>query len=103
MLGGSPEKGKEIFLKAMKQYPHNHLIRMSYLQYYIIPKGDEAAFDEQMRLLEKEYNVFKSAKEWSPSASPVESQNAPNPRLNLFNATAFKRFELYQANRDDVF
>jgi hypothetical protein len=102
MLGGNPEKGKEIFLKAIKNFPNNLLIRIAYLQYYVIPKGDEDAFGEQMAILEEKKRMIHARKYWRPFQ---EKQNSVefNPRLNLFNATALKRYEILNKNRSEIF
>lgn len=108
MLGGNPEKGKQIFLEAIKKWPNNLLIRMAYLQYYVIPKGDETAFDEQMAVVAEKKRAIHRAKYWRPFQGPegpqkVEAVDAINPRLNLFNATAIKRHEILKKNRSEIF
>ena len=102
MLGGNPEKGKAIFLKAIKDYPNNLLIRIAYMQYYIIPKGDENAFEEQMGILAEKKRTIQGRKYWRPFQEKNNS-SIINPRLNLFNATALKRFEIFNKNRSEIF
>src|SRR5690606_29325702 len=53
MLGGNPEKGKKIFLKAIELNPNNWLARVTYLQYYVIPMFDEDEWAAQKKVLDQ--------------------------------------------------
>lgn len=108
MLGGNPEKGKEIFLEAIQKYPDNLLIRIAYLQYYVIPKGDEVAYEEQMAVIAEKKRLIHRDKYWRPFSLPAGTieggaEQKINPRLNLFNATALKRYEILNKNRSEIF
>ena len=93
MLGGNPQKGKEIFLKAMIKHPHNWLIRASYLQFYLIPQNDEEGFKEQMAIMKNyndEYHQYyiydhnpKAEKPWMRESN-----------IRLYQTLALKRYEL---------
>lgn len=93
MLGGNPQKGKEIFLKAIAKHPHNWLIRSSYLQFYLIPQNDEEGFKEQMAFLKQSQDSFQAQYIYS-SAQRVEADWARESHLRFYQALAVKRYEL---------
>lgn len=103
MLGGNPEKGREIFLGAIKKYPDNLLVRMALIQYYLIPKGDEPGFLEQMAIIEEKMRDFNRSKYWSPFSNEDDSKEKMRAKLNLFNATAIKRYEVLSKNQSEIF
>jgi hypothetical protein len=96
MLGGNPEKGKEIFLRAIANHPHNWLIRTSYLQYYLIPQNDRAGFDQQIDFLKKRQLEFNNFYIYSTQDAPKETMTTWNQesRLRFYQALALKRLEL---------
>lgn len=93
MLGGNPQKGKEIFLKAIAKHPHNWLIRTSYMQFYLIPQNDEDGFKEQMLALKvfndefHRYYIFDNE-------TRVEGPWTREEGLRFYQTLALKRFEL---------
>lgn len=103
MLGGNPEKGKEIFLRAIKNHPDNWLIRTSYMQYYLIPQNDNVGFEAELEYLKKmneEYNAFH--------IYTAETDKAPvnwnkESRLRLYQSLALKRFELMNKYQKQFF
>lgn len=101
MLGGNPEKGKEIFLRAIANHSNNWLIRSSYLQYYLIPQNDKEGFDQQMTYLKERAEAFHKYNIYSADPSAKEADWNREPRLRFFQAIALKRMELmskYQQN-----
>jgi hypothetical protein len=102
MLGGNPEKGKEYFIKAMEKFPHNWLVRTSYIQFYLIPLSDEEGFAKEMTFLEKKFSEFESY-----SIYKVEQQEVPTwdkePHLRIYQALAMKRFELLNRYKKQLF
>ncbi|MBC7539702.1 MAG: hypothetical protein H7281_12840 [Bacteriovorax sp.] len=93
MLGGNPAKGKEIFLKAIANHPHNWLIRTSYMQFYLIPQNDEAGFKEQMLALKVFQEDFEKYYIYSQDAR-VEAPWARETNLRFYQTLALKRYEL---------
>ena len=93
MLGGNPQKGKEIFLKAISKHPHNWLIRSSYLQFYLIPQNDEEGFKEQMAVLKQDQEAFQNHYIFS-SAENKEEPWLRETHLRFYQTLAIKRYEL---------
>lgn len=101
MLGGNPEKGKEIFLKAIEKFPHNWMIRTAYMQFYSMPLSDEESFKDQEQFLQQRAEEFMHFLKWS--GEEVQSESFNNPRLRLYQAIAIKRFQLMQKYRKNLF
>jgi hypothetical protein len=100
MLGGNPEKGDELFRAAIRRNPQNLLIRMSYIQYLLIPamdreKYERAAADLRAELAKWDDHNRDNLENLSPYRHVRE--------LNLFNAIAKKRFELVEKYKDKIF
>lgn len=93
MLGGNPQKGKEIFLKAIAKHPHNWLIRTSYMQFYLIPQNDEDGFKEQMLAL-KVFNEEFSRYYIFDNESRVEGPWTREEGLRFYQTLALKRYDL---------
>jgi hypothetical protein len=101
MLGGNPEKGKEYFLKAMEKYPHNWLVKTSYIQYYLVPMSDEEGFAKEMSALEKINKDFESFSIYSPQqVTPIWNQE---PHQRIYQSLALKRYELLNRYRKQLF
>jgi hypothetical protein len=101
MLGGNPEKGKEIFERAISKHPHNWLIRVAYIQFYLIPQSDEDEFKKQMEVLKGFSESFSSAQIYS-----VEKENnewSREERLRFYQALAMKRYELLEKYKAKLF
>lgn len=113
MLGGNPDKGKEIFLKAIKDYPHNWLIRVAYIQFYLLPQNDEEGFKKEMEILGQYKEKFerryiysgdfnstsfngKNDEEWS------SEENGMN-RLRFYQALAIRRYDLIKQYEQSFF
>jgi hypothetical protein len=101
MLGGNPEKGKEIFEKAILKHPYNWLIRVSYIQYYLIPMADEEGFKIQMDYLKERAVEFKQSQMYQPT--PQIFDWAREDRLRLFQSIAIKRYELFEKYKKQLF
>lgn len=101
MLGGNPEKGKEIFEKAILKHPHNWLVRVSYIQYYLIPMADEEGFKVQMDYLKERAVEFKKSQMYQPT--PQIFEWAREDRLRLFQSIAIKRYELFEKYKKQLF
>ena len=90
MLGGNPEKGKEIFLKAIAKHPHNWLVRSSYMQFYLIPQNDEEGFKEQMLAMKIFQEDFEKYYIYS-NVQPVESGWSRESGLRFYQTLALKQ------------
>lgn len=93
MLGGNPQKGKEIFLRAIKKHPHNWLIRTAFIQYYLIPQNDEEGFKEQMAFLKTVYEQYENHYVYN-AAAKAEAGWSHEEKLRLYQSLALKRYEL---------
>lgn len=94
MLGGNPEKGKEIFQRAIAKHPHNWLIRTSYMQYYLIPQNDKEGFDQQMSYLKEREEAYRKHYVYAADSSEKEAEWSREPRMRFFQAIALKRMDL---------
>jgi len=101
MLGGDPEQGKQIFLKAMQQDPKNLMIAVSYLQLSVIPASDEDEFNRVEALILPVKKEFEAALSYSEQLKG--NVNTVRADLNLFQAIALKRFEIMKANQKSLF
>lgn len=101
MLGGNPEKGKEIFEKAIAKHPHNWLIRMSYVQYYLVPQGDEEGFKSQMNFMKTINEDYDRFQIYNPSYSAPDWSREEH--LRFYQAIAIKRFELFEKYKKQLF
>lgn len=101
MLGGDPEKGKEIFEKFIKENPANWLGRIAYLQYYVIPMSDEDIYEEQKKELSRLSDIHQKRLIWSPDSK--NQKELGNPQLSLYQAIAIKRFNIIKKYEKDLF
>lgn len=100
MLGGNPEKGREIFLKAIERYPENALIRVAFLQYYVIPLMDEELYTDQKVVLQTFFNKFKKSLVWRPM---TKKDRELKESANLYNAVANERFKIIKKYENEFF
>lgn len=101
MMGGKPKTAQSLFQKAMQDNPENILIPVTYLEWYVLPRGDEKTYRQyktqiSKRLQEWRQQVFVPGREADP-----ESSN--KPLLNLFNAMAERRFDIITASEREFF
>lgn len=103
MLGGNPEKGKEIFLRAIDKHPHNWLIRASFMQYYLIPQGDKDGFLLQLEYLKEKlaefnnYHIYRADSQNKNVGWNVEHY------LRLYQALALKRLDIMDSYQKKFF
>jgi hypothetical protein len=104
MLGGNPDKGKDIFLRAIENHPHNWLIRTSYMQYYLIPQNDKAGFDQQLEYLKSKQEEFQAFHVYSSDSNANKEVNwNQESRLRFYQSLALKRFELINKYQKQFF
>jgi len=98
MLGGDPEKGKMLFLKAMKKWPNNLLVRESFLEYYSIPMSDEKSFNSQVEILEKANENLQKELTWGSRNVKVTPEG-----YGLYNSIALRRFKIMKKYKKELF
>lgn len=100
MLGGNPDRAKEIYMRAFEKYPKNLLFRESFIEQLIIPSMDEEAFAIQEGILKENLQDWESLsrEEMRDSSSYAEARD-----INLFNAIAKKRFQIIQKHKNKIF
>ncbi|MFN8369918.1 MAG: TRAP transporter TatT component family protein [Bacteriovoracaceae bacterium] len=101
MLGGNLEKGKTYFQKVMKEYPQNALAQVSYLQYYVLPVGDQDEYKRVKESLLAQFEENNKTLLWRPSKQLNPSTADKN--LNLFNSIAEKRLQIIMDNEKKLF
>jgi hypothetical protein len=101
MLGGNPEKAKEIFEKAILKHPHNWLIRSSYIQYYLIPQSDEVGFKIQMDALKDLSEKFNKYQIYN--VEKVNSEWAREERIRFYQAIGINRYEIFEKYKKQLF
>lgn len=101
MLGGNPEKGKEIFEKMISEQPHNWLARVAFIEYFAIPQYNQSVYNRQKKDLMKFEQLHKGRLNWSPGTEVVPA--FANKRLNLYQAIAIKRFQIIKKYENDIF
>ena len=97
MLGGNPEKGKELFLEGIKKYPGNWILRTSLLRFHSIPQEDEDEFFTQKAFFEKVGNRFRMGLIYSPGKYREKNKFA------LFQSLALKRYEIIRSLENELF
>lgn len=101
MLGGDLERGKKIFKTAMGKYPRNLLIRVIYIEQYVIPALDLDEYKVQKKELEDLFEN-QSRDQFYPPA--ILSQNSKEiDRLALFNAIARHRLSTIERLEQKIF
>lgn len=101
MLGGNPEKGKELFEKAMEKYPHNWLIRSSFAQFSLIPSGDQERFEKEVLIFNTYQDEFRELTYFSPKEKSFKW--SLEPRLRIYQSLALKRFQLMKKYKNKLF
>jgi hypothetical protein len=101
MLGGDPEAGRDIFVKAKKKYPFNWLINTSFLEYYLIPQNDFEGRKNEIQFLKEMSLKFKAAHTYGPNYEELKKENwNQEEHLYFFQALAVKRFEILEKFKD---
>ncbi len=101
MLGGNPDKGREIFKKAIELNPNNWLVHISYLQYYVIPMGDEDEWNAIKSVLNNAEKLNEEDLVWSPGkqTNPAFKRK----EIRAFQAVALKRWSIIKKYESEFF
>ncbi len=100
MLGGNPEKAKELYDSAMKKYPHHLLIPLNMIQYIHLPSMDQDAYEIMASYMKTELAEWGSKKR---DNLKDETRYRNSRDLNLYNAVAKKRLEIIEQNKKKIF
>jgi hypothetical protein len=100
MLGGNPERGEELFRKAIAKNPQNLLIRMSYVQYLLLPAMDRDKYEREATELRAELAKWDDL-----NRDNLENTSSYRliPELNLLNSIAKRRFLVVEKYKDKIF
>jgi hypothetical protein len=99
-LGGSPEKAKEYFEKAMKKYPQSLITYVTYIEKFIIPMGQE----DQYKVIKGRFEELSK-----PHANSLFIPGDPKAneqyekKDGMLNAIAIRRFELIKSVESKLF
>ena len=102
MLGGNPEKGKQIFLKTIKENPYNWFARAAFMEHYIVPMVDEDEYETQKEFLEEALYEFDKELRWNPFKKKTE-EAFKKKNLKVFQALGLKRFEIITKYEKEIF
>jgi hypothetical protein len=100
MLGGNPEYAEKLYLEAMAKHPKNLLIRISYIQYLLLPAYAEEKYSKQADFLRAE---FSKLNDLNRDALENKSPYKDVKELNLYNGIAEKRFFIIEKYKDKIF
>lgn len=100
MLGGDPKKAEELYLAAIKNRPHHLLMRFGYIQYLIVPMGDQEKYEKVGADLRSEIEKWENL---NRDTLDDTSEYKYDRHINLYNAIARKRFELIEKNKKKIF
>lgn len=100
MLGGNPEKAKELYKASIKKNPLHLLMRVGYIQYSILPAFDEDAYNQEAKVLVEEFSKWSDL---NRDNLEDRSEYKTVEHLNLYNAIAKKRFEFIEMNKAKIF
>lgn len=100
MLGGNPEKAKELYATAIKKYPHHLLIPVNMIQFIHLPAMDGEEYEKVATLLKNEFVEWSSKKRDNLAD---ESRYSKHRDLNLYNAVAKKRLEIIEQHKKKIF
>jgi hypothetical protein len=100
MMGGGLDKAEGFFNKVIKKYPDNLLAKLTYLQYYLVPKGEKKKFNREMRKLDRRFEQFNQINNFGESIKNIEKLNED---FNLFNAIAFERYKKLTKLKNKLF
>lgn len=100
MLGGDPANAEKLYQEAILRHPKHLLIRMSYIQYLLLPGFEQEKYEKEASALKTEFAVWDDQnRDDLVNKSPYRKVKS----LNLFNAVAKKRFEFVEQYKSKFF
>ncbi|MFW7381364.1 MAG: TRAP transporter TatT component family protein [Oligoflexus sp.] len=100
MLGGKPDLAQKMLLEATKKNPHNLLIPVTYMEWYLLPREEEK---EYLALKKDVQAKLKKWREQSFIPGVASPEDKGSDLLNLFNAMAEKRLAVIESVEKDLF
>ncbi len=100
MVGGNPEKARELYVAAMKKYPQHLLIPVNFIQYILLPAMEAEEYEKLAASVRTELADWSSKKR---DNLEDESKFRKHRDLNLYNAIAKKRLEIIEQNKKTIF
>lgn len=100
MLGGNPEKARELYQLAFEKYPKNLLMRLSFIQYLLIPGMELEAYQKEAVWLKTEFSKWENS---NRNSLEDTSEYRDAREINLYNAIAKKRFEAIEKFKAKIF
>ena len=101
MLGGDPDKGRQVFEKAISTHPQNMLLRLALIEHYAIPAMEQNLYNKQKEATQR--FLVKQIETASTPGSILKEASTPQSRLNLYNAIAKRRLHLIEKQEEDLF
>lgn len=95
VMGGNPQQGKDLLLKAQGDYPDNLFFTLALLQYYAIPLDEGEFFYQYGQQLERQLEIRKQAQRW-----PAEDRRSVS---EVWSAIAAKRWEIIKQHQKQLF
>lgn len=102
MLGGDPEKGAKRLAKLIGEYPQNQLLKIIQLQFEVIPNLDEEKFDKIVSDLKLKKMPMDMRLNYRHRLDK-QNYDIEDNSFALFNAIAFKRLEILEKNKKEIF
>lgn len=100
LLGGNPEKGKQIFKDFIKKYPLNLLGQVMYIQLAVIPEANKKEFENMAEGLDEDFEIFMNL---NNKGIYKENKFDQAPYVKLFNAIAYKRYLIINKFKKEIF
>ncbi|MDP7320425.1 MAG: TRAP transporter TatT component family protein [Bacteriovoracaceae bacterium] len=101
VLGGNMAKAQKKFKEAIKLRPENLLIRLSYIQYYLIPLLEEEEFSVEMERLRKDLGYWYSSVQGIKNREKLKYDKTKI--YNLFNSVARQKYRKLLKLRKEIF
>lgn len=101
LLGGKPALAKNILLNLIKKYPENLLIRLSYIQYHLIPLLEEDEYTIEMQRLGLDLTAWYQLQLGHEGKDNIQFKNFR--KFNLYNAVAKERYKVLKNIEKEIF
>ena len=91
-----------IFLKTIKENPHNWFARAAFVEHYVIPMVDEDEYETQKEFLEEAQETFEKEMKWNPFKKKPDAA-FEKKNLRVYQALGLKRFEIITKYEKEIF
>lgn len=102
LMGGNPKVAESLFQVAMKRYPQNLLIKVSFIEYILIPQAQTAKYYRFKKMLANNFYKWRKVLDYTKRLNS-KMDYSPNDNTNLYNAVALKRFNTIIKFEKDLF